>query len=275
MIQILEEGIGVFTPFQYIYGPVNSWRLGRSLGIDPLSTQHKICNMDCVYCQLGRTAALTHERKIYVQTEDVIKELERIPIHYVDYLTFAGRGEPTLAKNLGRMIREIKDIRREKIAVLTNSSLMDDGDVQQELMTADFILAKLDVPNQLLFGLINGSKHFKFNNIVQGLIDFRQQFKGELALQIMLIDPNISSIQPIADLCQKIMPHEIQLDTPLRPSAVKALERSRIEWAKSFFKGMPFSVVTVFDAPIQESTPFDEAATISRHGNFRKTRCIH
>ena len=59
-------------PFQYVFGPVRSWRLGRSLGIDPLSSKSKICNMDCIYCQLGKTAHLTNERESLCADQDVI-----------------------------------------------------------------------------------------------------------------------------------------------------------------------------------------------------------
>src|ERR1700690_2270782 len=143
------------SPFQYVFGPVRSWRLGRSLGVDPLSSKSKICNMDCIYCQLGKTAHLTNERRIYVPTREVMDEIDRIPLHFVDYITFAGRGEPTLAKNLGEMIRGVKTIRHEKVALLPNSSLMHLKEVRDGLMAADFVLAKLGARNQKLFEGVN------------------------------------------------------------------------------------------------------------------------
>ena len=256
-------------PFRYIFGPVQSWRLGRSLGVDPLSSTHKICNMDCIYCQLGKTADLCHERKVYVPTEDIIEEISRIPVHFVDHITFAGRGEPTLAQNLGEMIRQVKEIRYEKIAVLTNSSLMHLKEVRDDLMLADFVLAKLDAGNQGMFQKVDQGQGLDLEQIIQGIIDFRSNFKGKLALQVMLVDENIENIQQIAAVSKLIGANEVQLDTPLRPSAVKPLERQRIQWAKRFFDEM--SVVSVFDAPLKETVPLDERATISRHGNFRKT----
>ncbi len=137
--------------FQYIFGPVYSWRLGNSLGIDPLSSPDKICNMDCIYCQLGKTAQLTHERKIYVPLEALMDEIRQIPLDLADYITFSGRGEPTLALNLGEMIRGVKAARPEKVAVITNSSLMHLQAVRDDLMAADFVLAKLDAGNQVIF----------------------------------------------------------------------------------------------------------------------------
>ena len=256
--------------FKYIFGPVHSWRLGRSLGIDPLSSKHKICNMDCVYCQLGRTIELVNERKIYVSTEDVVSEIKKIPLGFMDYITFAGKGEPTLAKNLGEMIRAVKAVRREKIAVLTNSSLMHLKDVQDDLMGADFVMAKLDAGDQYFFENVDQGGALELEKIVQGIIDFRAIFKGKLALQVMLVDQNILNTSRIADTARLIGADEIQLDTPLRPSAVKPLERHRLQWAKRYFQDIP--TICVFDAPLHDYTPIDERSTIERHGNYRKPK---
>jgi len=256
------------TPFKYIFGPVRSWRLGRSLGVDPLSLKSKICNMDCIYCQLGKTRHLINERKIYVPTKDVMEEISRIPLHLVDHITFAGRGEPTLALNLGEMIRAIKDARHEKIAVLTNSSLMNLKEVREDLMGADFVLAKLDAGDQSFFETVDKGKGLDLEKIIRGIAQFREDFKGKLALQIMLVDQNIENIEQIAKISRRLGANEIQLDTPFRPCAIKPLERQRIQWAKKFFTDMP--VITVFDEPHKESKPIDEKATMSRHGNYRK-----
>ena len=103
-------------------------------------------------------------------------------------------------------------------------------------------------------------------------MDFRESFRGKLALQIMLVDQNIENIRQIARVSRSLGADEIQLDTPLRPGAVKPLERQRVQWAKKFFEGMP--VVSVFDEPLQEYTPMDERATMKRHGYYRKTIAV-
>ncbi len=257
-------------PFKYLYGPVYSWRLGRSLGIDPLSCEDKVCNMNCVYCQLGTTKELVHKRQEYVRTQDIIEELQRLPKYFIDYLTFSGRGEPTLASNLGEMIRAIRQVRREKIAVITNSSLMTDPGVQSDLLEADFVLAKLDANDQESFVNVDGQCGLDFNAIVAAIGEFREKFKGKLALQVMLIDENIDSVADLADVARRLNPDEVQLNTALRPCAVRALERVEIEWAKKFFGDMP--VVSPWDAPTESYQPIDEQSTVKRHGNYRKTR---
>ena len=260
----------MIRPFQYVYGPVYSWRLGRSLGVDPLSSPEKVCNMDCVYCQLGKTVQLTNKRKVYVPTQKIVDEISCIPLYFVDYITFSGRGEPTFAQNLGAMIREIKAIRHERVAVITNSSLMTLPEVRADLMLADFVLAKLDAGTQLPFEAVDKGQELDLTQIIQGMMDFRESFKGKLALQVMLVDENIENVQQIAQVARGMCPDEVQLNTPLRPGGARPIERQRVEWAKRFFQDMP--VVSVYDAPAQEYTPMDETATKIRHGNFRKTR---
>ncbi len=127
--------------YKYIYGPVSSWRLGSSLGVEPISEDKKYCSFDCIYCQLGRTAVLSDERRNFISTFDLVKEVNTLPAIEIDYITFSGTGEPTLAKNLGEMINAVKQIRKERIAILTNSSLLDKLDVQRIMI--DFIMERL------------------------------------------------------------------------------------------------------------------------------------
>ncbi|MFC1805334.1 radical SAM protein, partial [Candidatus Omnitrophota bacterium] len=125
---------------QYIYGPVPSWRLGSSLGIDPISRSKKICSFDCTYCQLGKTEIFSDQRQVFVPTNKIIEEFKLVPLIQIDYITFSGVGEPTLASNLGEAIRGVKEIRKERIAVLTNSSLIDRDDVKRDLLLADLVV---------------------------------------------------------------------------------------------------------------------------------------
>lgn len=266
-VLIVYYHIGMINPFKYLYGPVYSWRLGRSLGIDPLSHPEKICNMNCVYCQLGLTAHLTNERKEFVAAQDIVDEISRLPRHFVDYLTFSGRGEPTLAKNLGDMIRRIKACRHEHVAVITNSSLMHLQEVRQDLNEADFVLAKLDAANQNTFAELGG-KGLDFQTVLKGLREFRYGYKGKFALQIMLIDNNLNNVAALASAARDLDPDEVQLNTPLRPCAVGPIKPGEMRWAKKFFDDMP--VVTVWDAPHQEYSALDQEATIKRHGNYLK-----
>ena len=211
---------------------------------------------------------MTNERRVYVPTQDILDEIGRVPLHIADYITFSGRGEPTLAKNLGAMIRGIKSFRHEKVAVLTNSSYMSVEEVREDLLAAHFVIAKLDASTQSAFEGIDKGLKLDLNEIIHGIMDFRDIFKGKLALQIMLVDENVELIEQIADITRRIGANEVQLDTPLRPSASHPLERQRVLWAKKFFEHMP--VVSVFDEPLKKTIPMDERETMKRHGNYHK-----
>ena len=260
----------MINPFRYVYGPVYSWRLGKSLGVDPLSDEKKICNMNCNYCQLGNTAQLFNERKEFVPVSDLIEEIGRIPSFFADYITFSGRGEPTLAKNLGEMIRAVKKVRREKVAVITNSSLLHLKDVQDDLMQADFVLAKLDAVNQEMFNCIDGVCGIDYALLLTGLGEFRARYKGKFALQMMLVKDNIEHLHELSALADLLRPNEIQLNTPIRPSGQPPLSREQVQKAKESFKGT--HVITCYDVPAEKTVPFDESSTVARHGNYRKSR---
>ena len=233
--------------FKYIYGPVSSWRLGRSLGIDPVSGKNKICSFDCIYCQAGKTKVLTDKRKVFVPTRKIIEELRNLPAgRRIDYITFSGSGEPTLAKNLGQIIKAIKKIRREKIAVLTNSSLIYRKDVQRDLSLADFVMAKLDVHSQDLFVKINQPvKRIKLDKIIKGIKQFKKNFRGRLALQVMFVKENKEFAKEITRIAKGINPDEIQINTPLRPCRVRPLPREELNMIKKHFKGATY--VSAYD----------------------------
>ncbi len=257
--------------YKYLYGPVYSWRLGVSLGIDPISTKSKTCNFDCIYCQLGKTVQWENERKVFVKTQDFIKEIKTLPASLtIDHFTFSGRGEPTLAKNLGEMIDALRKVRKEKIAVITNSSLMYNHSVRSDLLKADFVLAKLDACSRETFESVNKTMEgANFPVIVDGIKDFRSLFRGKLALQIMFMKENKSYAHQIARVVYDIDPDEVELNTPLRPSAVKPLSKKELHELKSYFQGLP--VVSVYDVERKSIEPLNEEETMKRHGNFKKT----
>ncbi|MCK4917333.1 MAG: radical SAM protein [Candidatus Omnitrophica bacterium] len=251
--------------YRYIYGPVPSWRLGSSLGIDPLSSEEKICSFDCLYCQLGKTKIFTDERKTFVPIAKVIEELDSLSSLEIDYITFSSRGEPTLAENIGRMIKSIKKKRRNKIAVITNSSLLDKKYVRDDLVAADFVIAKLDAASQSMFECINRPmKKIKFETIVRALKTFRREYKGELALQIMFIEENKAFVSKIAEIAREINPDQVQINTPLRSCGVKPLSESELNDIESHFEGL--NVVSVYTAKKKEVCPVSEEDTLKRRG---------
>ena len=235
-----------------IYGPVPSWRLGRSLGIDLLPGQGKVCSFDCVYCQLGRTSRLTVERRVYVETERLARELDALPLTAadVDYLTFSGTGEPTLAANLGEAIDLVRNrpaFQGVPVAVLTNATLLSRPDVCHDLASADLVVAKMDAPDETLFQEINRPvASVPWFQVVKGIYGFRQEFDNRVALQMMFIGANRQRADEMATLARGLNPDEVQLNTPLRASPTPPLGRAAMAEIEEVFSELP--VVNVYDA---------------------------
>jgi wyosine [tRNA(Phe)-imidazoG37] synthetase (radical SAM superfamily) len=210
---------------RYVFGPVPSRRLGRSLGIDPLPL--KTCNWNCVYCQLGRTAPLTGGRGNYAPAglivEEVHKALEVRRSGEVDWMTFVGSGEPTLHEGLGWMIREVKALTDIPVAVITNGSLLYRPEVREELSSADAVLPSLDAGTDSLFRTINRPHPaFTFERLVDGLVEFRRGYRGELWIEVMVVknlNDGEAALKDLAAVLSRIEPNEVHISLPLRPPA--------------------------------------------------------
>jgi len=248
-----------------IYGPVPSWRLGRSLGIDLVSTKGKTCSFDCVYCQLGKTIHRVNRRDEFVSLDLLADEFESVKEIPIDYVTFSGVAEPTLASNLGQAIDLAKSKLGFPVAVLTNSSLMFLEDVRNDLTHADVVVAKLDAPDEVLFQAINRPvAGISFEQTVEGIRRFRREYSGTLALQMMFIDANKASASQMAALAEEIGPDELQLNTPLRPCMVKPLDEAEMRSIKDEFGWFGDKSVMVYESTKPIVEPVDMSQTLRR-----------
>lgn len=246
-----------------IYGPVPSWRLGRSLGVDLVSRAEKTCSFDCVYCQLGRTRHHTAERREFVPLARLVKELEELPALDLDYVTFSGTAEPTLASNLGEAIDEVKARIQAPAAVLTNSSLMWMPEVRAALSRADKVVAKLDAPTEELLGTVSRPvEGITLQKILAGIRALRDEYRGCLALQMMFFQANRDQAEALAQLAREIAPDEIEVNTPLRPCAVKPLLPDALAEIMTAFRGL--NAVSVYEAERPAVSPLDIEETLQR-----------
>ena len=246
-----------------IYGPVPSWRLGRSLGVDAVSTPGKTCSFDCIYCQLGRTRHPLTERQVFVRPSQLRQELAEVGEVPIDYVTFSGVAEPTLAANLGELVAVVRECLVQPIAVLTNSSLMKRGDVRQDLALFDVVVAKVDAPDELLYQHINRPfVDYTLAEVLWGVRRFREEFHGKLALQMMFVEANRDRAEEMAEMARDLSPDEIQLNTPLRPSPVPPLSPAEMDEIEAAFAGLP--VLNVYKAARPEVVFLDKEETQRR-----------
>ena len=209
---------------KYIFGPVPSRRLGRSLGVDLIP--YKTCTFDCIYCDVGRTTRKTTSRQSYVPPEEIQGELEfslSVLEKKPDYITLSGSGEPTLNTNIEEIVQRIKEITSIPIAILTNSSLFSLDEVRSDLSEADLVLPSLDAITPALFEYINRpAPSLKIEEIISGLIQFRSQYRGQIWLEVLFcrgVNDGNEEVEKFKGVIEKIQPDRVQLNTPVRPPA--------------------------------------------------------
>jgi len=207
---------------QYLFGPVPSRRLGLSLGVDivPLKT----CTQNCIYCQLGLAARQVMRRRSYVPAEDVLSQIRARLADGLstDFITFSGSGEPTLNKDIGRMIDGIRQLTDIKIAIITNGTLFADPQVRADCCKADVVLPSLDAGDAATFDRINRPhEDICFEGFVAGLCEFRDEYAGQIWLEVFLVDSVNTSddqIDKISRIIRNIRPDKVQLNTAVRPT---------------------------------------------------------
>ncbi len=211
--------------YRYIYGPIPSRRLGRSLGISPIPD--KTCNFSCIYCMLGRTDRLTNDREEYFKLNDILAELKDALGHVSpppDHVSIVGNGEPTLYLRLGELIHGARQLTRVPVAVITNGALLSEPDVRQALAEADIVLTSFNAPTEELFRRIDRPcPGITFEAMKRGLLDFAHMHRrGQLWVEMMLlegINDSAETLEQTRWVLQDVEPDRVFVDTPIRPPA--------------------------------------------------------
>ena len=209
---------------KFTFGPVNSRRLGLSLGVDLLVK--KTCSFNCIYCEIGASPIITCKRSEYTPTADIIAEIDSVLRDQsnskpIDVITITGSGEPTLHSGLGKIIHHIKRSTDLPIAVLTNGSLLHRAEVREDLLEADIVIPSLDAARENSFRKINRPASCNsLQDIIDGLAVFSHEFKGRIWLEILVVKGLNDGPEDIAALQQavrRIRPERVQLNTVARP----------------------------------------------------------
>lgn len=213
------------------FGPIPSRRLGKSLGINNISSAKK-CSYSCIYCQVGITRKLSITRQNFFEPDVIFTEVQKHlnslqESDKPDYLTFVANGEPTLDINLGKSVEKLK-IFKIPIAVITNASLLNDKQVRDDLRLADWVSVKVDANNEEIWRAINrpfGSLNFKEH--IEGLTQFSDEYKGKLVTETMLvqgINDGTATLNKTAGLIARLKPAIAYIAVPTRPPALSWVE---------------------------------------------------
>ncbi|WP_317895438.1 radical SAM protein [Pyrofollis japonicus] len=210
--------------FDIVFGPVYSRRLGLSLGINNIP--YKYCSYTCIYCQLGRTIRLTIERKPFSNPNEIVRAVaEKLAglDKPVDYVTFVPGGEPTLDTMLGRDIEALKKELGVRVAVLSNASLLWIKEVREDLASADTVSVKVDAGDEAVWKRVDRPHpSLSFNKVVEGILEFRDEYGGRLITETMLVkdvNDSIEELRKIAVLIEEIRPATAYIMVPVRPPA--------------------------------------------------------
>lgn len=240
--------------YKNIFGPVPSRRLGLSLGIDLVPS--KVCSMNCVYCEVGRTNKLTVERKEYIDHEEIIHELNSYlsTSPELDYITFSGAGEPTLNNKIGKLIKFLKSDHPDyKLALLTNASLLTSEELRNQLLDLDLILPSLDAVSTNVFIEINRPHpKLKIDKIIEGLKNFNDDFQTEMWLEIFIV-PGLNDadyeLSLLKEKISEIKPDKVHLNSLDRPGTenwVRPLCKSDIDRLIAFFNPINLEMIGKF-----------------------------
>ncbi len=209
--------------YHYLFGPVPSRRLGRSLGIDLVP--FKTCTFNCIYCQLGPTTNRTTERKVYIPAAEVTEELGRWLAEGgdADYLTLSGSGEPTLNSEIAQVIDFARQQTQLPLALLTNGSLLWREEVRREVRHLDLLIPSLDAATQEGLERVNRpAAELNIEQIVAGIAQAREECAGEMWLEVMLvagINDTEEELAAIREGIDVIKPERVQMNTVVRPPA--------------------------------------------------------
>ena len=209
-----------------IFGPINSRRFGKSLGID-LSPTKKQCNFDCLYCELSPTKTVGEYDEV-VSVEEVMDALNAVLIEHqdIDVLTITANGEPTLYPHLSELMDEINQIKGSiKTLILSNSAKIAESSVQKALMKFDTVKLSLDCATPHCLKRVDRSHEgITIESIKEGMLEFRAKFSNPLIIEILMvkgINDSAKEIEALNEYFVQLNPTRIDLGTIDRPPAYR------------------------------------------------------
>jgi len=209
-----------------IFGPVNSRRFGKSLGID-LSPTKKQCNFDCLYCELEPAKTIDRQDDIISVEQIMVAIQESLKTHQdIDVITITANGEPTLYPYLQELMIEINKIKGDtKTLILSNGSSINNPKVQEALMLFDTVKLSLDcATTKCLKKLDRAYSDITIEDIKEGMLKFRQKYNKSLIIEVLIvktINDKIEEIEALNNFLLKLNSQRIDIGTIDRPPAYR------------------------------------------------------
>lgn len=220
--------------YRHLFGPVNSRRLGLSLGVDLVP--YKYCPLNCVYCEVQNTTHLVTDRAEYIPVDEILGELDLFLAHNpkLDYITFSGAGEPTLNCGIGRIVAHIKSrYPHYKLALLTNGVLLREAAVRAEVLACDLVLPSMDSATQPGYERINRPQPgLRVEDLIDGIAVFRDEYQGRIWLEVFIIagiNDSPTELEALEKAIRRIRPDKVQLNALDRPGAEEWVQAAPIE----------------------------------------------
>ena len=193
-----------------------------SLGVD-LSPAIKQCNFDCLYCELAPMATVA-EQTFTISVHEIIDALQPHLHDKIDVITLTANGEPTLYPHLDELINRLNAIKGEtRTLILTNSAALTDANVYKALLKLDQVKLSLDAITPEIFKKIDRPhKSIDVNALVSRVIEFSQEFKGKLFIEILFVHTLNDTLEEIAklnDVLLRINAARVDIGTIDRPPA--------------------------------------------------------
>lgn len=241
---------------KHVYGPVPSRRFGLSLGVDVVP--HKVCTLDCIYCQVGPTTRRTLERECFVPSAEVIEDVRQAldmgPKPGV--ITFAGSGEPTLYSELGVVAKALKEFTNVPLLLITNGTLLFREDVATDAMWFDRVAPSLDAADMASFKAINQPHpDLDLTTVIEGLKRFAARFTGQLDLELFFLEgvnDSPEAVAALADAVRAIHPSRVDLNTAVRPTPHRTVSKATPEFLAGLEQRFSVPARSVFAAPAAE-----------------------
>jgi wyosine [tRNA(Phe)-imidazoG37] synthetase (radical SAM superfamily) len=179
------------------------------------------------------------QRDEYTPTQKIKEELDQYLSSgpTLDHITFSGSGEPLLHNRINDIICFLnKEYPQYRIALLTNTTLLGDLKVREDIADIDIVKASIDTTSEETFIQLNRPHpDLHIATMIDNLISFREMFQHQLWFEFFLVpglNDNEDEIKSIKMAIKAIRPDRVHVNSLDRPGSEKWVKAVRQETLK-------------------------------------------